>query len=83
MTATIGLDQAALRELRRSVTGALIAPGDDAYEAARHVWNGMIDKRPAVVAPSLSGVQLEAAGRRPSFAATASRALPRRGGNRR
>lgn len=40
---------AALTELRTQVHGVL-APGDDGYEAARRIWNGMIDRRPAVIA---------------------------------
>jgi FAD/FMN-containing dehydrogenase len=40
---------AALTELRTQVRGVL-APGDDGYEAARRIWNGMIDRRPAVIA---------------------------------
>jgi len=36
--------------LRSSFRGALITPGDSSYEKARRVWNGLIDKRPAVIA---------------------------------
>jgi FAD/FMN-containing dehydrogenase len=31
------------------VRGEVIAPGDVAYERARRVWNGMIDRRPSAV----------------------------------
>jgi len=30
--------------------GRLLGPGTDGYEAARCVWNGMIDRRPALIA---------------------------------
>ena len=39
----------AVDELRREVRGDVIAPGDGEYEEARRVFNGMIDKRPALV----------------------------------
>jgi hypothetical protein len=40
----------AVTELRQTMRGALIAPGDRAYDEARRVWNGMIDKHPALIA---------------------------------
>jgi FAD/FMN-containing dehydrogenase len=35
---------------RRRLSGPLVLPGDDDYDAARRVWNGMIDKTPAAMA---------------------------------
>ena len=36
-------------ELDMALSGQLIRPGDAAYEEARRVWNGMIDRRPALI----------------------------------
>ena len=44
------LDDTALRELASTFGGELIRPGDDRYESARRIWNGMIDRRPALIA---------------------------------
>ena len=44
------IDEAAIQELASAFRGELIGPGHGAYDAARRVWNGMIDKRPAVIA---------------------------------
>jgi len=43
------LGEATINELEGELQGSLIRPGDDAYEDARHIWNGAIDKRPAMV----------------------------------
>ena len=38
-----------LDELRRSLTGAVIAPGEASYDAARRCFNALVDRRPAVI----------------------------------
>jgi FAD/FMN-containing dehydrogenase len=38
-----------LEQLRASVRGAVIQPGDGSFETARKVYNAMIDKRPALI----------------------------------
>ncbi len=39
-----------LEAFRASLRGDLITPGDDGYDEARLIWNGMHDKRPALIA---------------------------------
>ena len=43
------LNEASIRDLRRSVRGSILLPGEDGYHRARKVWNGMIDKRLALI----------------------------------
>ncbi len=42
-------DQAALAEFKLSLAGELIQPGENGYEEARQVYNGMIDRRPRLI----------------------------------
>src|SRR5256714_9522258 len=50
--ATVTSEQA-LGSLRSSVHGSVLRPGDQAYDAARRIFNGMIDKRPRVIVQAL------------------------------
>ncbi len=43
------LDDAAVQGLRAALRGETIGPGDAGYDAARKVYNGMIDRRPALI----------------------------------
>ncbi len=43
------IDQAAIRELKASLRGALLLAGDDGYDQARRVLNESIDRHPALI----------------------------------
>jgi len=42
-------DKAALLALRETLRGKMLQPGDRQYDAARGIWNGMIDRRPDLI----------------------------------
>lgn len=42
-------EETAVEAFRATVRGPVLRPGDEGYEAARHVWNGMIDRYPAFI----------------------------------
>ncbi len=44
------LDEARFDSLKASLRGNVLRPGDDSYDQARKVWNGNIDRRPALIA---------------------------------
>lgn len=43
------LDEEVLRTFAGEVRGQVLLPDDERYDAARRVWNGMVDKYPAVI----------------------------------
>ncbi len=47
---TVTIDAAAVQDLRSRIRGELVQPGDASYEHVRQVYNGMIDRRPALIA---------------------------------
>jgi FAD/FMN-containing dehydrogenase len=44
-----GMHEAVIADLRSTLRGALLTPANPDYDAARAVWNGMIDRRPALI----------------------------------
>src|SRR3954465_5272748 len=44
------VEEAAVAGLQAGLRGELVQPGDQSYDEARKVYNGMIDKRPALIA---------------------------------
>ena len=59
------------------IGGGVLAPGDEAYDEARKVWNATVDRRPALIARCLSDSDVQAAVR---FAAAHRMLLSMRGG---
>jgi FAD/FMN-containing dehydrogenase len=47
--------------LAERIEGEVIAPGDAAYDEARAIWNGMIDRRPALIARCRTSADVVAA----------------------
>ena len=50
-----------LDSFRTGFSGTVLTPGDDGYDAARSVWNGAIDRHPAVIAQCTGAEQVAAA----------------------
>ena len=61
MTVTVH-DQSLVADLRAALAGDVIDRADHRYEHARRVWNGLIDRRPAVIARCTTTADVVAAG---------------------
>jgi FAD/FMN-containing dehydrogenase len=44
------VDSTSIEKLRGRFRGALLRPGEEGYDEARRIWNGAIDRRPALIA---------------------------------
>ena len=44
------LDAATVTEFKARFRGAVLQPGDAGYDDVRQIWNGMIDRRPSLIA---------------------------------
>ncbi len=54
------LDQAALNGLRAGLRGTVLLPDDPGYNEARSIWNGMIDRHPALIVRALGTSDIQA-----------------------
>ena len=54
LDATATLAPETLAAFRAKMRGIVALPGEDGYDAARTIWNAMIDRRPAFVARCLA-----------------------------
>ena len=61
MVATPGLTEASVQQFAAALRGQLLQPGDEGYDAARAIWNGMIDRRPALIARCVGAADVLAA----------------------
>jgi FAD/FMN-containing dehydrogenase len=49
LTTETPLDDDTVEAFTASVRGVVLRPGDDDYDEARKIWNGLIDRRPALI----------------------------------
>jgi len=59
--AEIELEKAAIKELGEAMAGPVMLTGHPDYDGARTIWNGMHDKRPAMIARCMSNDDVAAA----------------------
>jgi hypothetical protein len=52
------LEPVALQDLKQNFRGELLTAIDAEYDGARRVWNGMIDRRPALIARCVSAADV-------------------------
>jgi len=58
---TAAFSDQAIQALKARVRGAVLAPGEDGYDAARTIWNAMIDRRPGVIVRCAGAADVRAA----------------------
>jgi FAD/FMN-containing dehydrogenase len=58
---SVHIETNAIDELRANFLGELLLPGDLRYDEARSIWNGRIDRRPALIARCVGAADVMAA----------------------
>jgi FAD/FMN-containing dehydrogenase len=61
MSQQVALQDGIVDALKGAIGGQVITPADAEYEEARKVWNGRVDRRPAVIARCASTADVRAA----------------------
>jgi FAD/FMN-containing dehydrogenase len=57
----LALEDATIEQLRSTIGGKVISPEDPAYEESRRVWNGLVDRHPALIVQCASTADVVAA----------------------
>ena len=55
------IDPEALEALALQIVGRILRPGDPGYDEARQIWNGLIDRRPALIVQCIGAADVIAA----------------------
>ena len=55
----VELEEAVLSALASRFGGQLLRVGQEGYEAARHIWNGRVERRPALIARCTSATDVQ------------------------
>jgi FAD/FMN-containing dehydrogenase len=58
LDATRTIPEEALAALKGKLRGLAALPGEDGYDAARTIWNAMVDRRPAIVTRCLGAADV-------------------------
>jgi FAD/FMN-containing dehydrogenase len=57
-TTEVRLDSEAVQAFMTSVRGRVLVPSDEGYDEARAIWNGLIDRRPALIVQCLGAADV-------------------------
>ncbi|MGA8156390.1 MAG: FAD-linked oxidase, partial [Rhodoplanes sp.] len=52
------IPQDTVTALRGKLRGSVVSPGEEGYDAARRIWNAMVDRRPGLVVRCLGAADV-------------------------